>query len=48
MKIVVLALSSGDLFDEATLRKIFKSVQDQVPHTNKEVKHTAIELIKEI
>jgi len=48
MEIVVLALRSGLLSDEATLRQIFKSVQDQVSHTNKEVKDTAIELIKEI
>jgi hypothetical protein len=48
MEIVVLALRSGLLSDEATLRQVFKSVQDQVSHTNKEVKDTAIDLIKEI
>lgn len=48
MEIVILALRSGLLSDEATLRQVFKSVQDQVSHTNKEVKDTAIELIKEI
>ena len=48
MEIVVLALRSGLLSDEATQRQIFKSVQDQVSHTNKEVKDTAVELIKEI
>ena len=48
MELVILALRSGLFSDEATLRQIFKSVQDQVSHTNKEVKDTAIELIKEI
>ncbi len=48
METVILALRSSLFSDEATLRQIFKSVQDQVSHTNKEAKDTAIDLIKEI
>ena len=48
MEVVVEALRNGNFSEEATLRQIFKSLQDQVSHTNKEVKDTAIELLKAI
>ncbi len=48
MEVLIDALRNGHFNDEVSLRQVFKSVSDNVGHTNKEVKDTAIELIKEI
>lgn len=48
MEVLIDALRNSHFNDESSLRQIFKSVSDNVSHTNKEVKDTAIELIKEI
>ena len=48
LEVALDALRNSLLTDEATLRSIFKSMQDLVGHTNKEIKEVAIEIMIEI
>lgn len=48
MEVVLDALRNSLLIEEAILRQIFKSMQDLVGHTNKEIKEVAIEIMIEI
>jgi hypothetical protein len=48
MEVATEAIRSQLYCDENSLRQIFKSAQDNVGHTNKDIRDIAIELLKEI
>lgn len=47
-EVVVEALKSSSLIDEQALRTIFKATQENLGHSNKELRDISIELVKQI